>query len=63
MKRTVYEAPVTELFRVELEGGFMSASVHEAGTRVETNAHEENLIDAGSFDGGSWNDRDWVNQN
>lgn len=26
MKRTVYEAPVTELFRVELEGTFMSAS-------------------------------------
>lgn len=29
MKRTVYEAPVTELFRVELEGGFMSASIYE----------------------------------
>ena len=26
MKRTVYEAPVTELFRVELEGGFMAGS-------------------------------------
>lgn len=29
MKRTVYEAPVTELFRVELEGTFMSASIME----------------------------------
>ena len=29
MKRTVYEAPVTELFRVELEGAFMSASIYE----------------------------------
>ena len=29
MKRTVYEAPVTELFRVELEGTFMSASIYE----------------------------------
>ena len=31
MKRTVYEAPVTELFRVELEGTFMSASIYEDG--------------------------------
>ena len=29
MKRTVYEAPVTERFSVELEGGFMSASIME----------------------------------
>ena len=29
MKRTVYEAPVTERFQVELEGGFMSASIYE----------------------------------
>ena len=26
MKRTVYEAPVTERFSVELEGGFMAGS-------------------------------------
>ena len=26
MKRTVYEAPVTELFQIELEGGFCSGS-------------------------------------
>ena len=26
MKRTVYEAPVTERFSVELEGAFMTAS-------------------------------------
>ena len=29
MERTVYEAPVTERFSVELEGGFMSASIYE----------------------------------
>ena len=29
MKRTVYEAPVTERFQVELEGSFMSASIYE----------------------------------
>ena len=27
MKRTVYEAPLTELFQIELEGAFMQASV------------------------------------
>ena len=27
MKRTVYEAPLTELFQIELEGGFMQSSV------------------------------------
>ena len=26
MKRTVYEAPVTELFRVELEGNFCASA-------------------------------------
>ena len=32
MKRTVYEAPVTELFRVELEGNFCgSADVKNPG--------------------------------
>ena len=29
MKRTVYEAPVTERFQVELEGTMMSASIYE----------------------------------
>ena len=29
MERTVYEAPVTERFSVELEVGFMSASIME----------------------------------
>jgi len=27
MKRTVYEAPLTELFQIELEGGLMQSSV------------------------------------
>ena len=45
MKRTVYEAPVTELFRVELEGAFMSASADvknpdNANGRID--AHEVN---------------------
>lgn len=42
MKRTVYEAPVTELFRVELEGGFMSASVveNDGESSVTSTGHE-----------------------
>ena len=59
MKRTVYEAPVTELFRVELEGAFMSASVvnDEPKSGVETTGHELNDITLGAGD--SWNDANW----
>ena len=49
MKRTVYEAPVTERFSVELEGGFMSASIYE------DQKHQEGVSSAvqeyDSFDG------------
>ena len=31
MKRTVYEAPLTELFRVELEGNFCASADVENG--------------------------------
>ncbi|MBQ9723610.1 MAG: hypothetical protein IJV84_08840 [Bacteroidales bacterium] len=61
MKRTVYEAPVTELFRVELEGGFMSASVvnDETKSGVETTGHELGLeIDADDM-GWNSNDNPW----
>lgn len=59
MKRTVYEAPVTELFRVELEGGFMSASVvnEEETSGVETTGHELNEITLGDND--AWNKSEW----
>ena len=56
MKRTVYEAPVTELFRVELEGAFMSASIVDGEHQVETTGHELNEID---LSGESWNDSSW----
>ena len=54
MKRTVYEAPVTELFRVELEGAFMSASVvnEENQSGVSTSGHELNELNADDF---GWN--------
>ena len=58
MKRAVYEAPLTELFRVELEGAFMSASVIEEkeDSGVETSGHELNHIDLNNH---SWNDGTW----
>ena len=57
MKRTVYEAPVTELFRIELEGAFMSASVVEGQSgSVTTTGHELNVVDLTSDD---FKDNDW----
>lgn len=53
MKRTVYEAPVTELFRVELEGAFMGASIINGDPGVETTGHEVNEIEAADK---GWND-------
>ena len=44
MKRTVYEAPVTELFRVELEGNFCASADVEnpKGANGEISAHGVN---------------------
>ncbi len=45
MKRTVYEAPLTELFQIELEGAFMSGSIVSGDTsKVETTGHELNEV-------------------
>ena len=49
MKRTVYEAPVTEHFQVELEGDFMAASIVENDNKSSVNStgHEiGNTFDA-----------------
>ena len=65
MKRTVYEAPVTERFSVELEGGFMAGSIINGEHGVETTGHEINTIElegenAYKFDGNqTWNDTGW----
>ena len=54
MKRTVYEAPRTEHFHIELEGAFMSGSiVKDDNGKVETTGHELNEIDVTNH---SWND-------
>ena len=53
MKRSVYEAPVTDRFQIELEGVFMSASiVHDKNTNVETTGHELNEV---NLEGADWN--------
>ena len=57
MKRTVYEAPVTELFRVELEGNFC-ASADVANPEDETvgriDEHEVNTGFSADFSSDSW---------
>ena len=53
MKRTVYEAPITGCFHVEMEGAFCSASIVNGNNgKVETTGHELNEIDV---TGHSWN--------
>ena len=64
MKRTVYEAPVTERFQVELEGGFMAGSIINGKHGVETTGHEVNEINAETYvfdteNNKTWNDTDW----
>ena len=49
MKRTVYEAPLTELFQIELEGAFMAGSVVEGEHSVATSGHELNDINASNY--------------
>ncbi len=58
MKRSVYEAPVTDRFQIELEGVFMSGSIVQGNTsEVETNGHELNEVNLaeGNFTNNDWN--------
>ena len=41
MKRTVYEAPETKLFRIEMESGFCSGSADVENTKEDTGKIEE----------------------
>lgn len=59
MKRTVYEAPVTELFRVELEGAFMSASAEVTNgsqNNLGIEDHDVNTDFSADFSSGSWDE-------
>ena len=60
MKRTVYEAPVTELFRVELEGNFCGSADVENTKNPTTGLIDEQSVNA-NFDatfGGTYTDAD-----
>ena len=59
MKRTVYEAPVTKLFRIEMESGFCSGSADvENPDKAETgriDSHEINTsFESDNFGGNNW---------
>ena len=57
MKRTVYEAPVTELFRVELEGNFCASADVENPNKDEIgriDEHQVNTEFSADFSSGSW---------
>lgn len=56
MERTVYEAPVTERFSVELEGSFCgSADVENPDTKTgRIEQQDVNTDFTAEFDAGSW---------
>ena len=57
MKRTVYEAPVTERFSVELEGTFCASVIKDDdGHNVTTGGHEINDTDQSKID--EWNNEE-----
>lgn len=57
MKRSVYEAPVTCRFQIELEGVFMSGSIVQGdNSEVQTTGHELNEIDLSKTEDHTWND-------
>ena len=45
MKRTVYEAPVTELFRIELEGNFCGSAEIENPNNNQTGKIDQHGVD------------------
>ena len=58
MKRTVYEAPETKLFRIELEGGFMAGSADIENPNTETGKIDDHEINqdfnSNNFTSGVW---------
>ena len=58
MKRTVYEAPVTKLFRIEMESGFCSGSAdveNPKGNQGEISEQEVNTGFTTDFSSGDLN--------
>ena len=61
MERTVYEAPVTERFQVELEGSFCGSAEVESGDAQKqvvgiTNQGISETFDSNSFSNNTWED-------
>ena len=58
MKRTVYEAPETKLFRIEMESGFCSGSADVENPDKETGRIENHEVNTG-FTGGDFSSETW----
>ena len=61
MKRTVYEAPITECFHVEMEGAFCSASAdvqNPDGNTARIEDHKVNEGFDGDFSGFTWTEEE-----
>lgn len=58
MKRSVYEAPVTERFQIEMEGGFCSGSADVENPNKETGRIENHEVNT-EFTGGDFSSETW----
>lgn len=60
MKRSVYEAPVTERFQVEMEGGFCSGSADVTNPDDKKNGQiEEHQVNTDFSSNVSFGDEGW----
>ena len=57
MERTVYEAPVTERFQVELEGVFCASIVIKQG---EVTITDQGIASTEEFNGESFENNSWT---
>lgn len=58
MKRSVYEAPVTERFQIEMEGGFCSGSADVENPNKDTGRIENHEVNI-EFTGGDFSAETW----
>lgn len=60
MKRTVYEAPITERFQVELEGVFCASVImQEGGVSVSA----QDISNSDTFSSDAFDDNTWTKLN
>lgn len=60
MKRSVYEAPVTERFQVEMEGGFCSGSATVENTeKQDTGTIDEHKVNTDFTTSGDFSAEGW----